>query len=364
MSLTMTLKSVRGVLRFLCLLALCGGAAAAQAQGPAEETVRVRTRVVFIDVLVKDKRTGLPVTDLGREHFEITADGRRRAVTYFSRGGERGAPLALVLVLAPMDAAARNALKAPAFVKAVGAALRGLPPGSEVAVVFSRWGGMAPPRVLTVFTCDPAAVTAAVENLPDPAGAAGSAEPAGPGSSLAEALFSLTSRRPHSRSAVVMVTDSIFQMTAPDRAALASDLLRGGATFNALVTGTDSLLLLSYPLLKPASSALGLSLYGVPRYLAEQTGGEVLRVRRPEDFGPAVERVVGGISARYSLGFTLDESERDDGRVHRLKVEATARDPRGKKRGLRVFARRGYHLPAATGVPPIPAPAAGREENR
>src|ERR1043166_4639952 len=71
-----------------------------RAQDLREDTVRVRTRVVFVDTLIQDKKTGAPVADLTRENFEVLADGQPRKLSYFSRAGEgRRRPLALLLVL-------------------------------------------------------------------------------------------------------------------------------------------------------------------------------------------------------------------------------------------------------------------------
>ena len=74
-------------------------------------------------------------------------------------------------------------------------------------------------------------------------------------------------------------------------------------------------------------------------YYGKQTGGEVEAVGRPEEFAGAVDNIVSGLAARYSLGFTLDESERNDERVHQLEVKLT---PRETTRKLTVSARRSY----------------------
>src|ERR1700730_15450406 len=49
---------------------LLGGSTGASAQTP-EDTIRVRTRVVFLDALVKDKRTDIPISDLKPENFQV-----------------------------------------------------------------------------------------------------------------------------------------------------------------------------------------------------------------------------------------------------------------------------------------------------
>src|SRR3984893_12467573 len=63
------------------------------------DTIRVRTRVVFMDALVKDKKTGTPITDLKPENFELLDEGKPRAISYFSREGQARKPLALIIIL-------------------------------------------------------------------------------------------------------------------------------------------------------------------------------------------------------------------------------------------------------------------------
>jgi hypothetical protein len=52
--------------------------------------------------------------------------------------------------------------------------------------------------------------------------------------------------------------------------------------------------------------------------------------------------------ARYSLGFSLAENEKDDGRLHSLDVRVKAQDEKGKMRRLIVSARQGYYMSNAT----------------
>jgi hypothetical protein len=74
-------------------------------------------------------------------------------------------------------------------------------------------------------------------------------------------------------------------------------------------------------------------------YYGKQTGGEVETVGRPEEFAGAVDRIISGLAARYSLGFTLDESEQNDDRAHQLEVKVK---PHGQTRKLDISARRSY----------------------
>jgi len=58
------------------------------AQEDKEEVERVNTHVVFVDTLVKDQRTGVSVTDLTQDNFEVFDNGKRREITYFSKEGD------------------------------------------------------------------------------------------------------------------------------------------------------------------------------------------------------------------------------------------------------------------------------------
>src|SRR5438309_11904118 len=105
----------RATLLVLVLFVLAAPTVSAQ----AIETIRVRTRVVFLDALVKDKRTGVPISDLKPENFEVYDDGRPRAISYFTREGQARKPLALVLILDLRDDGAGRFLKRPEILKAM-----------------------------------------------------------------------------------------------------------------------------------------------------------------------------------------------------------------------------------------------------
>ena len=80
-----------------------------------DEVVRVNTHAVFIDTLVKDKRTGLPVIGLMSDNFQVLDNGKPRALTYFTREGDVRRPLALVLCLNLDYIGARRYLELPAL---------------------------------------------------------------------------------------------------------------------------------------------------------------------------------------------------------------------------------------------------------
>jgi hypothetical protein len=61
-------------------------------------------------------------------------------------------------------------------------------------------------------------------------------------------------------------------------------------------------------------------------------------VGRAEEFARAIDRIIGGLAARYTLGFTLEDGERNDDRAHQLEVKVKSRT----NRKLSVSARRSY----------------------
>src|ERR1700741_5559597 len=99
-----------------------------------EDTIKIKTRVVFLDALVKDKKTSLPITDLTSAHFAVLADGKPRSISYFTREGQARKPLALILILDLREDGAGRFMKRPEILKSMEDELAKLPPGDEVAI--------------------------------------------------------------------------------------------------------------------------------------------------------------------------------------------------------------------------------------
>lgn len=411
------------------------------------DTIRINTRVVFMDALVKDKRTGVPIADLKPENFEIYDDGNLRPVSYFTREGQARKPLALVLVLDLRDDGAGRFLKRPEILKAMADELAKLSPEDEVAILAMDINGEDEKRVwLTGFTRDHAQLVAALARAPqfvdvDPAvadaraGKVGDKSDADHGSSLtlgsdssakgpeptptksagsepsdgstrdrtvqtkpaeedvveteiikgkngavitrktrkdgsvdvkrtnksgdvtlelgdvydmAAAVKDTTRKgqqeRPNSQLAIVWVSDGITPMFFEDRDATEQLVLRSNVIFNSLTVELRTLFKLLMPIGKPLAGMMGVSVYGSAKRLAQQSGGEAVKVSRTKDYAAGLSKIIGNLTARYSLGFTLAESERDDGRLHNLEVRVKAPDAKGKLRKLEVSSRRGYYM--------------------
>jgi len=323
-------------------------------QDPKEDIVRVRTRVVFVDTLVKDKKTGAPVADLTRENFELLADGKPRPLSYFSRAGEGSRrPLALLLVL---DLVARDTgeyLRRTEVLESLSGALKKLSPEDEVAVVASLGGPGAPLKTIIDFTRDRTKMTGALATvrdlpLPQPRGYSEELE------NVAQLAERAAKERPDSQIIVLETTITFAPAAIKQRDKIATRLIRANIFYSPLITdsGKGTMRIAKVPGKYPAPPLPildALARFGgqdshTPQYLAKQTGGEATRIHQPEDYGAALENLIASLAARYNLGFVLKENEQDDGRMHKLEVRTKARDSKGKERKFIVLARRGYYL--------------------
>lgn len=391
------------------------------------DTIKIRTRVVFMDALVKDKHTGVPISDLKPENFELFDDGKPRTISYFTREGQARKPLALVLILDCREDGAGRFLKRPEVIQAISEQLAKLPPGDEIGIMAMNIGEDEQRIWLTHFTNNAAEIATALARVPafvdspyitaaeaqkpqkdnqqkkdngslsigvntdgneaktqnpevastetikGKSGAVITRTTMKDGSvnvrrvnskgnvtlevndiydmaaAVREATQLAEQERPNSQPAIVWLSDGIAPIFYEDRDATQQILIRSNATFSSLTTDLRTLFKFLMPIGKPLAGWLGVSLYGSAKYLAQQTGGEALRVNRTRDYGTGLAKIIGNLTARYSLGFALAEDEKDDGRMHELAIRVKARDEKGKERKLDVSSRRGYFVPKTEG---------------
>jgi VWFA-related protein len=377
-----------------------------------DETIRIKTRVVFLDALVKDKKTNLPISNLTQDNFEVLDNGKPRPISYFTREGQARKPLALILALDLRDDGAGRFLKEPDILKAMENELAKLPAGDEVAIMAMNIGEDERSVWLSEFTNDRAQIAAALARVkqicekpdqplreetaqkpaaenPDPSvnpkevvstetikgrnGATITRRTLRDGTvnvsrtnkkgditvdmgdyyDLSAAVRDATRKaqtlRPNSQTSVVWVSDGIVPIFFEDRDATEEIIIRDNVIFNSLTVELRTLFKFLLPVGKPVAGWVGLSIYGSAKHLAQKSGGEAVKVSRVKDYGAGLSRIIGNLTARYSLGFTLAEDETDDGRMHQLQVRVQAKDEKGKKRKLEVSSRQGYYM----AYPPI-----------
>lgn len=390
-------------LRLLILLLALGVPAFAQ---EVEDTIRIKTRVVFLDALVKDKKSNTPVTDLTSENFEVLDDGKPRNISYFTREGQARKPLALVLILDIREDGAGRFLKRPEVIKAMEEELAKLPTGDEIAIMTMDLGEDEERYWLVEFTNNRTKIATALARVRELCERKGEDESVASAetpttdqpdskeivetetikgrngatitrttlkdgsvnvkrvnkngdvtielgdiydmaAAVRDATRKVETLRPNSQPSIVWVSDGIAPIFFEDRDATQQILIRNNVIFNSLTVELRTLFKFLMPIGKPVAGWLGLSLYGSAKHLAQQSGGEAVKVGRPKDYSAGLSRIIGNLTARYSLGFTLAENETDDGRLHNLEVRVKAQDQKGKKRKLEVSSRQGYYMSSA-----------------
>jgi VWFA-related protein len=426
-------ESTHAKSRLIIALLLAVFAAPAVFAQEVADTIKIRTRVVFLDALVKDKRTGVPISDLTPENFELFDDGKPRSISYFNREGQARKPLALILVLDLTGDGAGRFLKRDEVRASIVDELAKLPPGDEVAILGVNTNDDVGSAIrngkaiwLTDFTHDRTQIEKGLARIPalvaEPPKAAqkenkdpkdpkresngsltisastdaNADQPVAPkpkddvleietikgkngavitrttkkdGSQtisrvsssgkvnlvldnvydIAGATRDVTrfadEKRPNSQAAIVWVSDGIAPIFKEDVNATGQILIRQNAIFNSLNVDMKTIYKFLLPLGQPLIGWTGISLAGSARHLAQQSGGESVHVSRVKDYGAGLARLIGNLNARYSLGFTLAEDEKDDGRMHELTLRVKAADAKGKQRRLEVSSRRGYYIP-------------------
>jgi VWFA-related protein len=416
------LRFCLNLLLIVIAVTLCCVSATAQ---ETEDTIRIKTRVVFLDALVKDKKTNLPISNLDLRNFEVLDNGKPRNISYFTREGQARKPLALILILDLREDGAGRFMKNPEILKSMENELAKLPPTDEVAIMAMDIGEDDKRLWLTEFTnersklagamkriqamCEareeppdestkPKDKTAETSPAPQPAAVGTTTvsdqtqaepKPSDPvnvevfngkngvvvtrttrrdgnvdvkrvnkkgavvvefddvydmAAAVREATRRAAETRPNSQTSVVWISDGIAPIFFEDRDATEQILIRDNVIFNSLTVELRSLLKFLMPIGKPVAGWMGLSLFGSAKLLAERSGGEAVKVSRVKDYGAGLSRIIGNLSARYSLGFALTENEVDDGNMHALEVRVKAQDEKGKTRKLMVNSRQGYYM--------------------
>lgn len=302
------------------------------------DVIRITSRVVSVEVLVTDKRTGARVDKLTKDDFELRDNGRRQELTHFSQGADPNRPLALAFIV---DVRQWGNAAIPGLRTTLQRALTQLKPEDKVAV-FNFWQGA---EMLQGLTTDRALVLAALTASGSRREQLGRKSGGDSGGSMIKALLAATrhlqEKQSKSRMALVVISDDMNATPRREVGDTTKQLLEAGVTVSGLVKVSGELAR-TIKGLGRAISAAKLT-YRVSENLAHyssQTGGQVVDVQG-EDYSDALEQVIGNLVGSYSLGFVPDAT-RLDGKFHKLTLKVKVPPKLGEGRSIVVRARQGY----------------------
>jgi Ca-activated chloride channel family protein len=289
------------------LVALAAGASAQQ------PVFRAQTDLVSVEATLTDRRNTF-VTDLTQRDFEILEDGSPQVVTYFERGavGARTGETHVGLLFDTSGSMGDD------IVLARSAAIRFLNTLSDATdmtlvdfdteVRVAKYGQRDFPRMVErIRSRKPGGFTAMYDALG--VYLDGAAENAG-------------------RTILVLFTDG-GDTRSTIRFADVVTLLRASAVTVYAIGFLDN----------QPSSVRADQRFRLSR-LAEETGGEAFFPRTMDEIGKAYDRIVAGVEAQYTLGYTSTNTKADG---TWRKVEVKVRRPDGG--GVRLHARKGYFAP-------------------
>lgn len=283
------------------------------------DVVRVNTDLVVFDAQVIDKKTRRVIGDLAKDDFEVTENGVKQPVSYFSRDE---LPLSIILLL-DVSRSVRPILHQ--IRDGALNALQRLKPEDQVAVMaFAEI-----PSLAQDFTKDRALVARKIEE-------ATSSEILGYGTFLPPALeraaFHMRGAATQtSRRVIIVITDNIAGTIGHQEKDVLEALFDSGTVVYGLIVRAT---------IGKVFNILFLGqIKGVNKYV-EETGGEMIGADKKE-VGTKLGVVIDRLRARYALGFRPTNTA-DDQKFRPIEIKVS----RAKKRKEKpvVLTKRGYYL--------------------
>jgi Ca-activated chloride channel homolog len=320
-----------------CLLIFaCPKSASAPPQEP--DMIRVSSRLVNVDVLVTDRRTGARVDDLRKEDFELLDDGRPAEITHFSRSQDRERPFVLVLFV-EVDNSIHPIL--PNLESKLGPALRKLDPKDQVGVfVFDPYNL----QMVQELTADRELALKALNRAAGLQSQKDKGKPYKKFEALPNALLAglnhVQERQTGARTAFVVIGSDFDVVSGKVADEVMRRLLGAGVTVAGLLKSdaqTSAAKLIVRAMTLPSGGSARAEVTG---YLSGRTGGETISVRG-EDYGDALEQVIGNVAQRYGLAF-VPAKARLDASFHKITVRVRPSGMQAKGSKLQVRTRRGY----------------------
>lgn len=329
--------SLRWAVRMLTLF--CALYANKAAAGQLPTTIQVTSRVVNVEVAVTDRRTRMPVDNLRQQDFEVLDNGRPAAITYFSRPNQRDRPFVLELFV-EVDNSIHPIL--PDLESNLREALLNLEPGDEVAVFafdpynFQRIQPLTSHREPVLQALSRAAELQQkkltlrrykkFEALPN---------------ALLSGIRYLQDRQPDARIGFVIIGSDFDVISGKLAEDVNQRLLVAGVTVAGLLKSDSQTTTARFMVKTMTLPSAGSARAGLAQFFAAQTGGETITVRG-ENYAEPLERIIGSVTRRYSLGF-VPAGAQLDARFHRITVRVRSAAIRHRASHLQIRARRGYY---------------------
>lgn len=295
---------------------------------PREDTVRIETRLVNLNVKALDK-AGQPVTNLKQEDFAIYEDGVKQEVAHFN---PVNAPVNLVMLL---DLSGSTQKKRKAMREAAERFVDSLPQGDRLAIVaFTRQY-----KALTDFTSDKAMLKSVLKQINGFSGGTAFYD------SMWKALDQLD-KLAEARKAIVVLTDGEDESLVGDKETT--------HTYDELLGRASEEDVTIYPIYFSPNNQLnkvgilfggngGGFLSGESKsktarkqleQLADQTGGEIFSASREDDLESAYKLVANELHTLYSLAYSPDKLKHD-GQFRKIAVKL-------EREGAVAKTRKGY----------------------
>jgi VWFA-related protein len=324
----LTLLSRLFVCLALCSLFFIRANSQTALQSEDQETIKLKTDLVVVDALARDKKSREIIRGLKLQDFELFEDGAKQQIEYF---GQDKLPISLVLLL-DISGSVRPVVEK--IREGALQTLQRLKPEDEVALmVFSGWT-----ELIQDFTKD----RELVQNK-----LAQALEKSGGGTRIHEAILKAArqtrySTNPMSRRAILVITDNQGYMSRYDDTISEQDvrqtLIESGATVCGVIV-RSILNVFDTLIFQPMSSEQIKRTTINPS--VEETGGEITGASK-EDINTRIGEMIEHLRSRYSLGYT-PTNQIYDGRYRKITVTLSPEAKRRLGNDIVISARKGYY---------------------
>src|SRR2546429_684801 len=287
-------------------------------QREPDEVIKVNTDLVVFDAQVIDKKSKRIIGDLTRDDFDVSDNGVKKQISYFSRDE---LPLSIILLLdvsrsvRPIIHDVRDgALNA----------LKRLKPDDQVAVMAFA----SETKLAQDFTKDRALVSRKIDEA-TATDVLGNATFVGPALESA-AIHIEHAPTANSRRVIIIITDNIAATSDRQQHDVLEQLFDSGTVVYGLIVRG------------PVGRVFNIVSFGQIKAInkfVDETGGEVLGAGKTE-VDQRLGLIIDRLRARYAIGFRPSKPADESFRPVEIKIS----NARSRKEKLVVLTKRGYYL--------------------